>query len=106
MTIRTRLGLGFLAVAIILILPLVVALRALERLQDETIALRDNEFAASLLLGRLRSDTDDLRRAETALLLFPTDTTRGVMMAEIDTLAALSDSLSHYQLDSAARSQS
>jgi signal transduction histidine kinase len=52
----------------------------------------------------MRSDTDDLRRAETALLLFPTDTTRGVMMAEIDTLATLSDSLSHYQLDSAARS--
>ena len=104
MTIRTRLGLGFLAVAIILVLPLIVALRALERLQDETIALRDNEFAASLLLGRMRSDTDDLRRAETALLLFPTDTTRGVMMAAIDTLAALSDSLSHYQLDSAARS--
>ena len=104
MTIRTRLGLGFLAVAVILVLPLIVALRALERLQDETIALRDNEFAASLLLGRMRSDTDDLRQAETALLLFPSDTTRDRMSAEIDTLALLTDSLEHYQLDSAARS--
>ena len=104
MTIRTRLGLGFLAVAIILLLPLLVALRALERLQDETIALRDNEFAASLLLGRMRSDTDDLRQAETALLLFPSDTTRDRISADIDTLALLSDSLVHYQLDSAARS--
>jgi signal transduction histidine kinase len=104
MTIRTRLGLGFLAVAVILVLPLIVALRALERLQDETIALRDNEFAASLLIGSMRSDTDDLRQAETALLLFPNDTTRDRMSAEIDTLMMLTDSLEHYQLDSAARS--
>ena len=104
MTIRTRLGLGFLAVAVILVLPLVVALRALERLQDETIALRDNEFAASLLLGRMRSDTDELRQAETVLLLFPNDTTRGRMSAALDTLSRLTDSLAHYQLDSAARS--
>ena len=103
MTIRTRLGLGFLAVAVILLLPLLVALNALERLQDENIALRDNEFAASLLLGRVRSGTDDLRQAETALLFFPSDTTRDKMSAEIDTLAALADSLSRYQLDSAAR---
>ncbi len=104
MTIRTRLGLGFLAVAIILVLPLIVALRALEQLEDETIALRDNEFAASLLLGRMRSATDDLRQAETALLLVPTATTNAGMMAEIDTLVALTDSLSQYQLDSATRS--
>jgi signal transduction histidine kinase len=103
MRIRTRLGLGFLAVAVILVLPLLVALNALERLQHETIALRDNEFAASLLLGRLRSATDDLRQAETALLLFPSDTTRSRMSAEIDTLGTLTDSLAHYQLDSAAR---
>jgi signal transduction histidine kinase len=104
MTIRTRLGLGFLAVAVILVLPLIVALRALERLQDETIALRDNEFAASLLLGRMRSDTDELRQAETVLLLFPNDTTRGRMSDALDTLSRLTDSLAHYQLDSAARS--
>jgi signal transduction histidine kinase len=104
MTLRTRLGLGFLAVAIILVLPLIVALRALDRLQDETIALRDNEFAASLLLGRMRSGTDDLRQAETALLLVPSDTQRNRMAAAIDTLTMLTDSLEHYQLDSAARS--
>src|SRR5688500_12201205 len=102
MTIRTRLGLGFLAVAVILVLPLVVALRALERLQDETIALRDNEFAASLLLGRMRSDTDELRQAETALLLFPSDSTHRRISTAIDALALLTDSLDHYQLDSAA----
>ena len=103
MTIRTRLGLGFLAIAIILVSPLVLALRALERMHDETVALRDNEFAASLLLGRIRSGTEDLRSAETALLFFPSDTTQQRMSAEIDTLSALADSLDHYQLDSAAR---
>ena len=103
MTIRTRLGLGFLAIAIVLVIPLVLALRALERMHDETVALRDNEFAASLLLGRIRSGTEDLRGAETALLFFPSDTTQARMSAEIDTLSTLADSLEHYQLDSAAR---
>ena len=103
MTIRARLGLGFLAIAIILVSPLLLALRALERMHDETVALRDNEFAASLLLGRIRSGTEDLRSAETALLFFPSDTTQGRMSAEIDTLSALADSLAHYRLDSAAR---
>ena len=103
MTIRARLGLGFLAIAIILVSPLVLALRALEQMHDEAVALRDNEFAASLLLGRIRSGTEDLRSAETALLFFPSDTTQGRMSAEIDTLSALADSLAHYQLDSAAR---
>jgi signal transduction histidine kinase len=103
MTIRTRLGLGFLAIAVILIIPLGLALRALERMHDETVALRDNEFAASLLLGRIRSGTEDLRGAETALLFVPSDTTQARMSAEIDTLSTLADSLDHYQLDSAAR---
>ena len=103
MTIRARLGLGFLAIAIILVSPLVLALRALERMHDETVALRDNEFAASFLLGRIRSGTQELRAAETAMLLFPNDTTNGRMRAEIDTLFALADSLDRYGLDSAAR---
>ena len=103
MTIRTRLGLGFLAIGVVLVIPLVLALRALERMHDETVALRDNEFAASLLLGRIRSGTEDLRSAETALLFFPSDTTQARMSAEIATLSTLADSLDHYQLDSAAR---
>ena len=103
MTIRARLGLGFLAIAIILVSPLVLALRALERMHDETVALRDTEFAASLLLGRIRSGTEDLRSAETALLFVRSDSMRDRMSAEIDTLSALADSLDRYQLDSAAR---
>ena len=103
MTIRTRLSLGFLAIAVVLVIPLILALRALERMHDETVALRDNEFAASLLLGRIRLGTEDLRGAETALLFFPSDTTQARMSAEIDTLSTLADSLEHYQLDSAAR---
>ena len=103
MTIRARLSLGFLAIAIILVSPLVLALRALERMHDETVALRDNEFAASLLLGRIRSGTEDLRTAEIALLFVPSDSIQARMSAEIDTLSALADSLDRYQLDSAAR---
>ena len=103
MTIRTRLGLGFLVTAVILALPLVIALRALDRLHDETVALRDNEFAASLLLGQIRVNTADLRDKEMRLVLAPDPVNQEAMSAEIDTLSALTDSLDRYQLDSAAR---
>jgi signal transduction histidine kinase len=103
MTIRTRLGLGFLVTALILALPLVIALRALDRLHDETVALRDNEFAASLLLGQIGVNTADLRERETRLVLVPGPQTQVAMSARIDTLSALTDSLDRYQLDSAAR---
>jgi signal transduction histidine kinase len=103
MTIRTRLGLGFVAVAVVLVLPLLLALRALDRFRDQAVALRNNEFAASLLLGRIRGGTHDLRQAETALIFVPSDTTRDTMSARIARLQELADSLSHYQLDSAAR---
>jgi signal transduction histidine kinase len=103
MTIRTRLGLGFVAVAVVLVLPLVLTLRALDRFQEQAVALRDNEFAASLLLGRIRSVTHDLGEAELALVIFPSDTTRDTMSARLARLQALADSLDRYQLDSTAR---
>ena len=103
MTIRTRLGLGFVAVAVILVLPLALTLRALDRFQGQAVALRDNEFAASLLLGRIRSGTDNLRQAELGLGLFPNDTTRDTMSVRIARLQAIADSLTRYQLDTAER---
>ena len=102
MSIRTRLALGIVAIAVVLAVPLLIALRSLERLHDETSQLNDREFAASLMLGRMRAATEDLRRSETAVFAEATDTTRAMMERDIARLEKLSDSLSSFALDSAA----
>ena len=103
MSIRTRLALGIVAVAVVLAVPLLMALRSLERLHDETSQLEDREFAASLMLGRMRAATEDLRRSETALgVVDDADSARTMMENDLARLASLSDSLSAFALDSAA----
>jgi signal transduction histidine kinase len=101
-TIRTRLALGLFAIAVVLLLPLGLALRSLDRVHDETMALRDRDFGASLLLGRMRTATEDLRGAETSLLFIPEVSSRDAMALQITRLAAMLDTLRTYQLREAA----
>ena len=103
MSIRTRLALGTVAIALVMLAPLVLALRSLEQLRVETTALRDREFAAAMLLGQMRATLDDLRRSEIALLFVHDSGSRASMAREIERLSMLADSLERYQLDSAAR---
>src|SRR6059036_3554190 len=83
MTLRSRLTLGLLTIAVILIVPLLVATQSLNRLHRETKALRDGEFAASLLLGRLRDALNDLKTAEMAVLFVREEKSRETMMERI-----------------------
>ncbi len=102
MTLRARLLLGILAIAFVLVIPLIVALRSLEGLHEHAAQMRDYEFAASLLLGRIRVNTDDLRRAEDALLFVHDAASRDRMSHEVASLRSRADSLERYALDSAA----
>lgn len=102
MPLRSKLTLALLAIAVVLVFPLGIALRSLQRLHTSTAQIRDVEFAASLLLGRMRSGAEDLRRAETALLFVPKAETRDRMSSELETLSTMADSLGRYALDSAA----
>ena len=68
MTLRSRLAVGLVTIAIILVAPLVLAIRSLDRLHADAKKLRDRDLAASLLVGRLRDGVNDLRREEFALL--------------------------------------
>ncbi|HJQ12820.1 MAG TPA: HAMP domain-containing sensor histidine kinase [Gemmatimonadaceae bacterium] len=99
MTLRARLGWGLLAIALVLIVPLLLSIRSLEQLYGTTRLLRDREFAASLLLGTLRERTDDARRAEDALLFIHDEKSALRMQRQIDTLFILSDSLARYRLE-------
>src|SRR3954471_12835952 len=102
MTLRARLGWGLLAIAVVLIVPLLLSLRSLEHLYETSRLLRDREFAASLLLGSFRERTDDTRRAEDALLFVHDERSAARMQKQIDGLIALTDSLEAYHLDFSA----
>lgn len=102
MTLRARLGWGLFAIALVLIVPLLISLNALEQLYQTSRLLRDREFAASMLLGSFRERTDDTRRAEDALLFIHDQKSAARMEREIDGLVALTDSLDRYRLDLSA----
>jgi signal transduction histidine kinase len=103
MTLRARLTAGLITIAIILLLPLLVAARALDELSDSARALRDGDFAASLVLGKLREALNDVRTAEMAVLFVPEEKSREAMMARVRNVDALADSLERYQLGRPAR---
>jgi signal transduction histidine kinase len=102
MTLRARLGWGLVAIAVVLIVPLLLSLRSLEHLYETSRLLRDREFAASMLLGSFRERTDDARRAEDALLFIHDQTSATRMQSGIDSLVTLTDSLDRYRLDISA----
>jgi signal transduction histidine kinase len=101
-TLRTRLTVGILAIAVVLVVPLLLALRSLDRLHESVADLRDREFAASLLLSRLRAGAQDVRDAETALLFVHDEPSRQRMSDALGRLAAMADTLQAFALDTAA----
>jgi len=98
MTLRTRLILGLTTIAIILVIPLLIAVQAMDRQHRDARALRDKEFAASLLLGRLREALNDLRRQETALLFVHDARSRDLMDKQLAVVDHTADSLKTFDL--------
>lgn len=103
MTLRSRLALGLVTIAIILVGPLVFAIQSLRGLHADARALRDRELNASLLLGKLREGLNDLRRQELSLLFSNDVGSRDAMAISIARAANLADSLNTFQLSKAAR---
>ncbi len=103
MTLRSRLAVGLVTIAIILVGPLVFAIQSLYGLRDDARELRDRDLAASLLLGRLREGLNDLRRLELALLFSKDATSRDAVDHQVTQVAALVDSLRHFQLTAYSR---
>src|SRR5215217_3708907 len=96
MKLRTRLGLGIVSITIVLLVPLILALRSLESVHSQTQLLRDREFFASLLLGNLRSIKDEVKSSEDAVLITKDPATFARIRKQIDALATTSASLGRY----------
>jgi signal transduction histidine kinase len=102
MTLRSRLALGLVIIAAVLVVPLVVARTSMQRLHGQVRSLREGEFQASLILGRLRDALGDVRAREVALGVVKSDTVHAQLREALRRAEALADSLDHFQLDSAA----
>ena len=105
MTLRARLAIGLLAIALLIAAPLGVAIRALRQARESAALLREREVASSLLLGRIRASMEAVRRAED-VVLFKLDPVSGPdsLLRAARTLAAQSDSLRLLGLESLATS--
>ena len=93
MTLQTRLHAGIVAIAVVLVAPLVLSMRSLQRLQSETVELRDREYAATLLVGRMRSVHDELAQTTSVLTLVVSDTTRQLLLDRLRVLSRQADTL-------------
>jgi signal transduction histidine kinase len=103
MTLRSRLALGLVIIAAVLVVPLVVARASMQRLHGQVRSLREGEFQASLILGRLRDALGDVRQREVALSVVKSDTVLKQLRDALTRAEALADSLDRFQLDSAAQ---
>ncbi|MBV6521473.1 MAG: Sensor histidine kinase RcsC [Gemmatimonadaceae bacterium] len=95
MTLRVRLAIAIAAIALALVAPLLVSARSLRELSSDTASLRDREFAATLILGRMRASAQEVSQRTELLTLFPSDTTRSAFLARLTTLEAGADTLQH-----------
>lgn len=103
MTLRSRLVVGLVIIAIILVTPLALAIQSLKGLGRDAAILRDRDFAASLLLARLREGLNDVRRQELALLFTHDSASHRNIEQGLAHVQALSDSMSQYALGNVAK---
>jgi signal transduction histidine kinase len=101
-TIRARLALGLFAIAVVLLGPLAYTVFSLRQFSGETRRLSEGVFSASLLVSRIRSDLDEVRRVETVLNATRADSAADTMLVRVRQLSTRADSLRLFALDSAA----
>jgi signal transduction histidine kinase len=98
MTIKTRLLAGMITIGGIFLVPLIAGVLTLDRMRDQITLMRDREFAASVLLARVRSNVDVIRRAEPELTLHPAQSTISDVQGQIRKLSAMGSLLDSYGL--------
>jgi signal transduction histidine kinase len=101
MTLRARLALGFLTIAILLAVPLAEALYALQQVRATAKELSDHALTASLRLAKTRTVAASLRQADASILALQGDTTATAYLErQVDSLVVMADSLERFRLDS------
>ena len=103
MTIRTRLILGLLAIAVVLLVPLGLSLRSLQRVDADVSRLREDEINRLILLRRASEDLEQFARD--VAIAAPSRSATGVSRSDpgaVDTmpLSAIAEILGEHPFDS------
>ena len=99
MTLRTRLALGIFVIGAILLVPLLLATRDMRRLEQQTLALKEKDFAAAQLLSHMRGATDAFLAQEIAMGVDTTEASYTAAAGHLAHMEALIDSLDGFALD-------
>ena len=100
MTLRARLAIGLAIIAIVLIVPLIIARNAMISLHEELVVLSDNEVKTSVALGNLRDAVSDVRARELALGVLRDDKTYAELLEAVRVARGWSDSVTATFADS------
>ena len=88
-----RLALGIAAMVVVMLVPLAISLRAMQKLRQDTERLSDVEMRAAVQLGRARTFVQEIDQSKIYLSLFPTSATAQQFTGKLDTLRLHIDSL-------------
>jgi signal transduction histidine kinase len=102
MTLRARLAVGLAIIAIVLVVPLVIARNAMIELHGQVTELRDKELGTSLALGKLRDALADVRSSDIALGVLADDSTYKHLTGAITSAQQYADSVAMAFQDSTA----
>jgi signal transduction histidine kinase len=103
MTLRTRFALSMAAIALLLVVPLLIAVFTVDQLRRTAAELRDRDFSGSVLLARVRTTVERIRAGELALLRHPTEQNLASLLSEVSSLEGLADVVAAYELASVSR---
>src|SRR4051812_30733203 len=104
MSIRFRLLTGMAMISVLFLAPLLGGLWTMERMRDQTTQMRDREFAASVVLARVRSNVQGLRRTASGMLTDSAPAMRDEAAVASAKLVAMATLLDSYGLRAAADS--
>lgn len=91
--LRTRLALGIGGIVSLMIVPVGLSIVSMLEIRTDTEGIRDREFQAAVVLGRMRSAVQELDQTKDYLSILPEDATRQQFRRRVETVRALVDSL-------------
>ena len=93
MTLRARLVVGLAIIAIVLIVPLVIARKAMNDMHEQVVRLRDSEVKTSISLATLRDALSDVRSREIAIGIVRDERTHAELLESIRIASRSADSV-------------
>jgi len=91
--LRTRLALGIGGIVTLMMIPVGLSILSVLQLRKDTEGIRDVEFQAAVVLGKVRVAVQELDQTKDYLSILPEETTRTQFNQRLATLRGLVDSL-------------